>query len=68
MDWRNLADDIRTPVTRFVEAAGPARFDVTSFDLNMVLPNREISPPEIEAVMAYLAEHGVQLSHELDDI
>jgi len=68
MDWRELPDDLRMPVIRFVEAAGPARLELTSCDLNMALPRREISTQEIEAVMSYLAEHGIHLSEDSEDV
>jgi hypothetical protein len=68
MDWRDLPDDLRTLIMRLVDAAGRARFELTSFDLNMALPHREIRTEEVEAVMACLTEHGIQLLEDPEDI
>lgn len=67
MDWRDLPDDIRMPLMRFVEAACPARIELTSFDLQMVLPSCEISAPEVEVILAYIAEHGIQISPDHEE-
>ncbi len=67
MDWRELPDDVRMAVMRFTEAAGNTRLDLTYFDLDMALPRREYSAQQIEAVLSYLAQHGIHLSGDAEE-
>jgi len=56
--------DLRAAVVRFAEAAAPARFELTYFDLNIALPQREYSAQEVEAMLNYLGERGIHLSED----
>jgi len=64
MDPYEMPDDLRAAVVRFAEAAAPARFELTHFDLNIALPQREYSAQEIEAMLNYLGERGIHLSED----
>ena len=64
MGWRDLPSDVREVLTRFVEAADPAIFLLTDFDLNVVLPKREYSVEEVEAVLTFLSLHGISISED----
>jgi hypothetical protein len=62
MNRHELPDDVRAAAVRVAEAAASARIEVTFADLEMALPDRRFSSQEIEAINAYLAEHGIHLS------
>jgi hypothetical protein len=64
MDFDDLPDAVRAAVARFAEAAAGARILLTNADLDFALPQREYSSGEVEAILSYLAEHGVHLSEE----
>lgn len=63
MQDANLPRDIKPILEAFVAEAHSRHF-VTYADLNGVLPKREFLSQEIEAMLGYLAEHGISIEED----